>query len=108
MSTLLVAQIEGLASGIGHRVIVPGGEPELVGVLHPGVRAAFLADDRSDVRAGDDIDPRRRRALTRLEGNDVFTPVGRETAQAVAENAFARRQRMGRFCGRLRTYGLGA
>ena len=93
----LVADVERLAAAVAERVVVPGGQPELVRVFHPGVRAAALADDRADVRAGDDIDPRRRRGLTGFEGDDVFAPVGREAAQTVAENAFARRQRMDRF-----------
>ena len=97
----LVADVERLAAAVAKRVIVPGGQPELVRVFHPGIGAAALADDRANVRAGDDIDPRRRRALTRLEGDDVFAPVGREATQAIAENAFARRQRMDRFSCRL-------
>ena len=73
---------------------MPRGEPEFVRVVRPGVRAAALADDRADVRAGDHVDPRRRRALAGLEGDDVLVSVGCETAQAVAEDALARRERV--------------
>ncbi len=90
----LVADIDRLAAAVGKRVIVPGGQAELVRVFRPGIRAAALADDRADVRAGDHVDPRRRRGLAGFEGDHVFAPVGREAAQAVAENAFARRQRI--------------
>ncbi len=89
---LLVAEVERLAAAVADRVVVEGGQAELVGVLHPGVGAAPLADDRADVRAGDDVGPRRRRALAGLEGDDVFAAVRREAAQAVVEDAFARRQ----------------
>ena len=70
-------------------------------VFHPGIRAPALTDYRANVRAGDDIDPRRRRALTRIEGYDVFASIGRESPQSVVENAFARRERICRFGCRL-------
>ncbi len=95
----LVADVERLAAAVAQRVVVPRGEPEFVRVFRPGVRAAALADDRADVRAGDHVDPRRRRALAGLEGDDVLVSVGRETAQAVAEDALARRERVYRLGG---------
>ena len=62
----LVANVERLAATVTQRVIVPCSQPELVSVFHPGIPAPTLADDRTNVRAGDDIGPRRRRVLTRL------------------------------------------
>ena len=68
-----------------------------MGIFHPGAGTAAFADDRADVRAGNDIDPRRGCALARLERDDIFTSVGREAPQAIAENAIAHHQRLLRF-----------
>ena len=79
---------------------MPSGQPEFMCVFHPGIGTAAFANDRADVRAGNDISPRRRRTLPRLESNHVFSPVGCEATQAVAENTLALWQRMDRFIGR--------
>src|SRR5665647_2531613 len=41
----LIADVERLAAAVHKRVIVPGGEPELVRIFHPGIGAPALADD---------------------------------------------------------------
>ena len=61
-------------------------------VFHPGIGAPALADHGADMRAGDDIDPGRRGALTRFEGDHVFAPIGGEAPQTVAENTLAGQQ----------------
>src|SRR5512142_3499297 len=91
-SGLLVPDVEGLARGVAHRVVVPGRQPELVGVLDPGIGAPAFADDGADLGAGDDVGPRRPCGLTGLERNDVFAAVRREAAQPVAEDALPGRE----------------
>ena len=65
MAAFLVAQVEGLAARVGDRVVVPGREAELVGVLAPGVGLAALRDDGAEVRIGQHVDPGRRRESVR-------------------------------------------
>ena len=102
LAAVLVAQEDFLAAGVGHRVVVPGREPQLMGVLAPGVGAAGLRHDRAEARVGDDVDPGRGRPMHAVGGDHVLTPVGREAANAVEE-----RQRAGVLTRRRRHGGLG-
>ena len=88
---LLVAEIERLAAGVADRVVVPGGEPEFVAVLRPGVGAAAFGDDRAELRVGDHVDPRRGRRLAGAEDDHVLAAVAAEAAQAVEERQVAPR-----------------
>src|SRR5689334_1151187 len=83
---------------------MPSGQPELVGIFHPGIRAPAFADDRANVRAGNDVGPRRWRGLARLQSNDILATVGCKTSKAVRENTITRRQRMGTFSCRLQQW----
>jgi hypothetical protein len=47
-SGFVVAHEAGFAARVGHGVVVPGREPELVRVLVPGVGEAALGDDRAE------------------------------------------------------------
>ena len=51
LSRLLVAQVERLAAGVAHRIVVPRRETELVRVLAPRVRRAGLRDHRAEILA---------------------------------------------------------
>ncbi len=82
---LLVPDVERLPAAVADRVVVEGGQAELVSVLHPRVGAPALADDRPDVGTRDHVRPRRRRGLPGLQADDVFAAVGREAAEAVVE-----------------------
>ena len=63
MAALFVAQVKRLSARIADRIVVPGREAELVGVLAPGVGQAALRDDGAEMRVGQHIHPRRRRHL---------------------------------------------
>ena len=86
-----------ISAGIGDRVVVPGRQTEFVRIIHPGIRATALADNRAFVWTGDYIDPRCRRTFTRFQSNDIPAPIGRKSAQAVVKYPFARWQRTDRF-----------
>ena len=60
-AALLVAKVEGLPAGIGDRVVVPGRQAELVGVLGPAVRRTALGDDGAEAGVRQHVDPGRRR-----------------------------------------------
>ena len=53
----LVAQVDGFAAGILHRIVLPGGQPAGVRVLGPGVRAAAFGDHAAERRIGEDVAP---------------------------------------------------
>ena len=63
LAGLFVADVEGLAGEVAHRIVVPGGEPEFVRVLAPGVGAAAFRNDGAERRIGQHIDPGRGRDL---------------------------------------------
>jgi len=54
-------------------------------VFHPGVSRAALGNHRPEIRIGQHIDPRRRRHLAGLKGDDVFASVFGKAAQAVGK-----------------------
>ena len=80
---LLIAQVERFARQIGQWVVAPGSQPVLAAVFSPGATRSGFRDQKTKLRIGNHVDPRVRRVLPRLEINDVFFPVGAETAQAV-------------------------
>ena len=93
VAAVLVAQVEGLTARIAHRVVVPGTEAELVGVLAPGVAESALGDDAAEVRVRQDVHPRHGRDLPRRGRNDILAPVGGEASETVEEDQVgARRQ----------------
>ena len=96
LSGLLVSNIESLARGVLNRIVAPGRQSKLMGVLHPCVSRAALGNNRSEPGIGQHIDPRRRRHLAGLKSNDIFMAVPAEPAQAVGKNQIARRKRSSR------------
>ena len=92
MAALFVAQVKGFAARIAHRVIVPGREAELVGVLAPGVGRAVLREHRPKVWIRQHVDPRRGRRPTGRGRHDVLAPIRGEAPQAVVEDQIATRQ----------------
>jgi Ni,Fe-hydrogenase III small subunit len=69
---LLVAQVQHLARLVGDRIVPPGSQPVLAGVLRPGVAAARLGDDEAQAPVGHHVHPGRRRRRLRLEVDDVL------------------------------------
>ena len=102
---MLVAEIERLAAAIADRVVVPGRETVIVGVLAPRIGAAALADYGAEVGVGEHIDPRRGRATLPGGEDDVLAAVRREAAVAVPADEVGTRE-LGRLSGR--ADGLGA
>ena len=97
----LIANVDRFAAAVRKRVVVPGGEAEFMGVFHPGIGAAALADHGADVLAGDHVGPGHWRSLAGLKGDHVFVAIGCEATQTIAENTLARRQWINRFGARL-------
>ena len=98
---LLVPDVERLPAAVADRVVVEGGQAELVSVLHPRVGAPALADDRPHVGTRDHVRPRRGRALPGLQADDVLAAVEREAAEAVVKDAVSLGQCLDRFRRRL-------
>ncbi|MNJ37091.1 hypothetical protein D3C77_318980 [compost metagenome] len=85
LTAVFVTQVYGFATGIAYRVVVPGREPELMGILAPRVGAASLRHDAAELRIGQHIDPWRRRWPAGDVGHDVLAAIGTETAIGVGE-----------------------
>ena len=88
---LLVADVEGLAGRIAHRIVRPGREVVLLAVHRPGGAAALGRDLEAEAGVADHVEPGRRRGLAVIEDGDVFTAALGKAAQAVEE--LERRQR---------------
>src|SRR5690606_40820230 len=86
LAGVLVTQVERLTAGIADRVVVPGGEPELVRVLGPGVAGRAVADHAAEIGVGQHVRPRRRRHSARAGLDDVLAAVGGERTDAVVED----------------------
>ena len=86
VAALLVAEVEGFAARIAHRVVPPGREAELVGVLAPRVCRAALRDDGAEVWVGQHVNPGRRRHLPGGGRNHVLPPIRAEPPEAVEED----------------------
>ncbi|KFB72658.1 MAG: hypothetical protein AW09_002150 [Candidatus Accumulibacter phosphatis] len=95
LAGLFIAQVEGFATRIGHRVVVPRGQTEFVRVLAPGVGNAAFRNDAAKMRIRQDVDPRCRRHLLRREKDDVLAAVWRESSQAIEQDQFRTRRRGG-------------
>ncbi len=92
----LVADVERLAGGVGHRVVRPRCQLVLATVLRPGVTAALGRDLKAEAGIGDDVDPRGWRTRDAIEDGDVFQPVPVEAARAVEELELRRGSRRSR------------
>ena len=90
---LFIAQEERLAAAIAHRVVMPGGEAEFVGILAPGVSRTALRDDGAEVRIGQHVHPGRGCDFAGRQRKDIFAPVGGEATQPVGQNQIAPRER---------------
>ena len=86
IAALLVANIERLGGGVSNGIVMPGGEPQFVAILGPGVGASAFGNDRSKLRIGEHVDPGQRGGLPGLERNHIFPAVGGKSAQPVVED----------------------
>src|ERR1041385_947384 len=90
VSALLVSQVKAFAARLAHRIVAPRGEPELVGILAPGVARAAFRDHGAEVRVRQHVHPRSRRSLCGRSRDDVLAPVGAESSGAVEKLEIAR------------------
>ncbi len=89
VAALFVTEVKRFSAGIAHRIVAPGSEAELVGILAPGVGCAALRNDGSEVWISQNIHPRSRRHLSRPGGDDVLAPIRGESSQPVEEDQIA-------------------
>ena len=82
-SGFLVADVDDFGLGIAYGIVLPWGQAIGLAVSKPGETETGFGHDRSEVRRGDDIRPRRRRSLAGFEVDGVFTAVPREAAETV-------------------------
>ena len=82
-AAVFVANVDRLAAHVGDRIVGPGGEPELVAVVHPRAAAARFGDHGADTGIGQAIDPWCGRADARVKQDHIFAPISREAAEAV-------------------------
>ena len=87
---LLVAEVKCLAARVTQGIVVPGREPEFRGVVHPCISPAAFRDHGADLCISQHIRPRGGRGLSGCERDHILASVGRETAEAVEEDALAR------------------
>src|SRR5690606_31617615 len=95
LTRFLVAQVKSLAGGITDRIVVPGGETKLVGIVDPGVGGSAFRNDRSDVGVCEEIDPGRGSGLSGSHANDIFPAIVGESSDAVEEDEFMFAARIG-------------
>ena len=81
--------IDGFATEVGDRVVVPRGERNSW-LFSAHVGKAFR-DDSANLRVGDHVHPRCRRRLAGGQNHHVLAAVVAETAQAVKKRQIARR-----------------
>ena len=82
-TAVLVAHIEGFATGVGNRVVGPGRELVFPAVLGPGVAAALRRYLEAELRIGDHVDPGRGCVGIRFQQRHVLAAILVETAQPV-------------------------
>ena len=82
---VLIPEVQSFTRRIQDWIIAPGGQPEFMGIFHPGISGPTFRDNRPKRRVGDHIDPGGWRGPTGLQCHDVFPPVLRKAAQAVGE-----------------------
>ena len=93
LTGFLIADVKCFATGVADRIVMPGGQTEFVGVVHPRVRPTAFRDHRADLRVGQHVCPWRGSGLARGERDHVLASVGREPTQTIKEDSFARRRR---------------
>jgi len=94
LSSLLIANVKGLARGVLNGIVAPGRQSKFMGILHPSVSCAAFGNNCTEKGIGQDIDPRRRRHLAGLEGDDIFVAIAGKAAQAVREIQLPLRERL--------------
>src|SRR6202789_3854711 len=92
LAGLLIAYIQHFARAIGDRIIRPRRDLMFPAVEGPGKAAAVGRHLKSEVRVGDDVDPRRGCGLSRAEESHVLAPLRAEAAQAIEEFEIVRRR----------------
>ena len=95
LACVVIADIDGFADRVAHRIVRPWGELVLAAVLRPCVAGPGLGDLEAERLVGDDVQPRRRSGLARTEDGDVFAPVRGKAAETIEELEV--RARCGRF-----------
>ena len=100
-SRFVVAHIERFAVGIGHRIVVPRGEPVLAAVVGPRVEPSALRHQAADLLVGEHIHPRQGRKaqlplLVRLYADHVLRAISGEAAVPVELLEIFRGQRLQR------------
>ena len=89
----LVTEVNGLAGRIGNGIVAPGGEAIHLAVARPGVTAAGLGDQATEVGVGEHVGPRRRRPLAGAQSDDVLPAIRREPAETIVEEQRLTRRR---------------
>jgi len=92
---VLIADVEGLAGGILHRIVVPWRQAEFMGIFRPGVAGSALGNNRPEIGVGQHIDPRCRSDLAVDQRDDILTAVVGEAAITVVEQQVTLWQRRG-------------
>src|SRR3546814_358606 len=92
LAGILVPDVKRFARRVADRVVGPWRQPKLVRVLAPGVGATTFGDDGPEPRVGKHVGPGGGRRAPWIQGDDVFTAIGGETAQAVVEHEFRDRR----------------
>ncbi|MCY1394871.1 hypothetical protein D9M71_97990 [compost metagenome] len=85
MPGFFVTYIDGLATGVGERVVMPGAQTKFVSVFHPGIGAATFGNHRAEVRVGQHVGPWRRCRPARLQVHHVLAAISAEAAVGVAQ-----------------------
>ena len=94
----LVANVERLGAGIGHRVVGPRRQTQFVGVLAPGGGAAALGHQRAELGVRDHVRPGRRRHVVGRHRHHVLAMILGEAAVAVEREQRGRVERHGCRC----------
>ncbi|OQA74743.1 MAG: hypothetical protein BWY31_04742 [Lentisphaerae bacterium ADurb.Bin242] len=81
-----VANIKGLSRSVRNRIVFPRSQPELMGILAPGIGVSAFRDHGTKIRIREHIDPRRWRPLLARRRDDIFPSVPGKSSQAVKEN----------------------
>ena len=95
LAGVFVAYVEGFARQVANGIVAPGRKTVFVRVFAPGIDGAGFGNHRSEGRVGDDVDPGRRRALSRRKRDHIFAAVLGESAEAVKEDQIGCARRAG-------------
>ena len=85
MAAVFIAQVQRLAAGIAHRVVVPRRQAVFVGVGAPGIGATAFGDHAAKLRVGQHVGPGRRGGVAGAQGDDIFAAVRRKPTVGVAQ-----------------------